>query len=363
MIRRHLIPAFVTAFVGFMSAAPVIAEPYLAVQEGYKCNVCHVNPTGGGLRNSFGIVYAKALLPAQSLGDGLDAWTGRLIDAVRVGGDLRADWTNSTVPNSPSQQQFALEQFRVYGDIAVIPDRLGVSIDEQVAPNASQNMEAYVHYGNPANGLYFKGGQFYLPFGWRLQDQTAYVREVSSISMTTPEQGVELGYEHAAWSAQLDLTNVPASGAGSKAGHQITGQAVYVKPLWRVGLATSLTQSDAGNRRVGGVFAGLRTGPVAWLGEINVVRDLSFQGGRTLGAGLLEADWRIRKGQNLKLTLESYDPNRAVREDNQARYSIVYEFTPIPFLQFRAGYRRYRGIPQSNAENQRLSFVELHGYF
>ena len=81
------------------------------------------------------------------------------------------------------------------------------------------------------------------------------------------------------------------------------------------------------------------------------------------GAGLFEADWRIRRGHNLKLSLEGYDPNRSVREDNQARYSLVYEFTPIPFLQFRAGYRRYRGIPQSNAENQRLSFVELHGYF
>jgi hypothetical protein len=207
---------------GLLLALPARAEPYLAVQEGYKCNVCHVNPTGGGLRNSFGILYAKTLLPAQSAGGALDAWSGRLIDAVRIGGDLRAEWSNSTVPNSPSQQQFALEQFRLYADVAVIPDRLGLYIDEQVAPNSAQNMEAYVRYGNSNDGLYFKGGQFYLPFGWRLQDQTAFVREVSGISMTTPEQGVEMGYEHAAWSAQLDLTNVPASGPGAKAGHQVT---------------------------------------------------------------------------------------------------------------------------------------------
>jgi len=363
MIARLLAGAAALLLAGLLVTLPARAEPYLAVQEGYKCNVCHVNPTGGGLRNNFGTLYAKTLLPAQNAGGALDAWSGRLIDAVRIGGDLRAEWSQSSVPNSPSQQQFGLEQFRLYADVEVIPDRLGLYIDEQVAPNASQNMEAYVRYGNSHDGLYFKGGQFYLPFGWRLQDQTAFVREVTGISMTTPEQGVEMGYELAAWSAQLDLTNVPASGPAAKAGHQVTGQAVYVQPLWRLGAATSLTQSDAGNRRVGGLFAGLRTGPVGWLGEYDLVRDESFPGGRSLRGGLFEADWRILKGHNLKLTAESYDPNRAVRENQQIRYSFVYEFTPIPFLQLRAGYRRYRGIPQSNVENQRLSFVELHGYF
>jgi hypothetical protein len=41
----------------------------------------------------------------------------------------------------------------------------------------------------------------------------------------------------------------------------------------------------------------------------------------------------------------------------------VYEYTPIPFLQLRAGYRYYSGIPQNNAQNQRLVLAELHGYF
>jgi hypothetical protein len=308
-------------------------------------------------------MYAKLLLPSTTVDTGVNAWTGHLMEAVRVGGDLRAAWTNSSAPNTASQQQFALEQFRVYGDVEMIPNRLALYIDEQVAPNASENMEAYVRYGSPTEGLYFKGGQFYLPFGWRLQDQTAFVREVSSISMTTPEQGVEMGYEHGPWSAQADLTNVPAAGAAAHAGHQITSQTVFVQPWWRLGTAVSLTQSDAGNRRVGGVFAGLRTGPVSWLTELDVVHDESFPGGRTLDAGLAEGDWQFAKGQNLKITLESMDPNRSVAEDQQARYSLVYEYTPIAFLQLRAGYRRYRGIPQSSVENERLTFVELHGYF
>ena len=81
-----------------MLAAPARAEPYLALLEGYKCNVCHVNPTGGGLRNDFGTTYAKVLLPEQTVDAAFDKWTGKIGDIVRVGGDLRADWTRSTAP-------------------------------------------------------------------------------------------------------------------------------------------------------------------------------------------------------------------------------------------------------------------------
>jgi hypothetical protein len=346
-----------------LMAAPVRAEPYLALQEGYKCNVCHVNPTGGGLRNDFGNTYSKVILPQESIEPDLDKWNGKIGDVVHVGGDLRADWSRQTAPNTPTNQGFALEQFRVYGDLTIIPDKLGIYVDEQVAPDGSQNEEAYVRLGSTNNhGFYFKGGQFYLPFGWRLQDQSAFVRELTGINMATPDRGVEVGYERQNWSAQLDFTN-GASNTGTGTGHQFTGQVVYVRPVWRLGLAASSQQADAGNRRMAGLFAGLKTGPIAWLAEGDYVHDDSFPGGRNLAAGLFEGDWRIHKGHNLKLTAEWEDPDRSVSQDQQARYSFIYEYTPIPFLQLRAGYRRYRGIPQSPQENRRLLLVELHGYF
>jgi hypothetical protein len=32
-------------------------------------------------------------------------------------------------------------------------------------------------------------------------------------------------------------------------------------------------------------------------------------------------------------------------------------------VQLRAGYRRYRGIPQNDTDNRRAAFVELHAWF
>jgi len=42
---------------------------------------------------------------------------------------------------------------------------------------------------------------------------------------------------------------------------------------------------------------------------------------------------------------------------------VVWECTPIQFLQTRVGVRKYDGIPQDNAENALEGFVELHGFF
>src|SRR5277367_1021317 len=145
-MNQRLLLGVMLLLAGALGAGPANAEPYLAVEEGYKCNVCHVNPTGGGLRNDFGITYAKVLLPAETVDNSIDTWTGKLTDRLRIGGDLRADWSRDTAPNSPSAQAFALEQFRVYADLTILPDRLGIYVDEQVAPNGSQNEEAYVRY-------------------------------------------------------------------------------------------------------------------------------------------------------------------------------------------------------------------------
>jgi hypothetical protein len=65
----------------------------------------------------------------------------------------------------------------------------------------------------------------------------------------------------------------------------------------------------------------------------------------------------------LKSTFEWFDPDVDVSEDEQNRFSIVWEYTPIQFLQARIGYRDSNGIPQNTAQNRDLLFAELHLFF
>src|SRR5437870_2029718 len=87
-------------------AGPFGAEPYLAVGQGPKCSQCHVNPTGGGLRNAFGNVFAQTQLPAHRVDTGSDVWAGQLSRYLALGADLRFDAQAQQVPHSKTLEDF-----------------------------------------------------------------------------------------------------------------------------------------------------------------------------------------------------------------------------------------------------------------
>src|SRR5260370_30627715 len=79
----------------------------------------------------------------------------------------------------------------------------------------------------------------YLPFGLRLQDQTAFILAATGINMTTPDQGVEFGWERGHWDAQFALSNGTAGGAVNSNGKQSSAQLSYVESVWRAGVAAN----------------------------------------------------------------------------------------------------------------------------
>jgi hypothetical protein len=339
-----------------------LAEPYLAVANGLKCSACHVNPTGGGMRNTFGTMWGQTALPVRSFDVTGERWTGELNRYLGVGADLRGGATWIDQPGTSARSSFDVNSLRAYADLRVIPEMLSLYIDERLAPGTATNAETYLRLWTPGRRYYMKAGQMYLPFGIRLQDDGAFTREATGISFNTPDRGVEFGFDGAPWTAQFAITNGTAGAAEVDNGKQWSLRTEYVQARWRAGASFNLNDFEVGSRRMQNVFGGLRTGPVAWLAEFDYIVDSTGGPHRKQRIMLAEANWGLRKGHNLKLTAERFDPDDAVAGDRQMRLSLLWEYTPLPFLQVRAGIRNYDDVAEIPFQNQRIAFLQLHGY-
>jgi len=378
-----------TAVIGFNSAsllastliaallAPALsrAEPYLAVRAGAKCMACHVNPTGGGKRTEFGAIYGQTALPAERLdlstgrsispgGAEPTAWTGKLNDHLALGADLRATGRAAFVPNTTDTYAFDPVRAQVYLEVKPIADRLTIYLDERVSPGAATNRETYAMLWTADHSAYVKAGRMFVPFGLRVEDDTAFIRQVSGTSFASSDDGVEGGLEIGPWSAQVSVTNGAGGGTETNRGKLVGALASYVRPDWRVGLSASTNFNGAADRRMQSAFAGLRTGIVAWLASgLRVADDGTPSGRIEQRASLVEANVEAARGHNVKLTYEYLDPDRDVREDHRERFSAVWEFVPFQFTQFRVGVRKNHGIPQNDAQNATEAFLQWHAFF
>ncbi len=334
----------------FLASIQAYAEPYLAVRTGYKCMICHTNPTGGGKRTEFGNFYAQNLLAAKFLrlkpaapstaGEQKEEtsqenasensptyWTGSINRFLAIGGDLRYQFSATSIPNEDDESQFELEDLLVYVEVGLIPNRLIPYIDEKLAPGGASNREAYLLAWFADRKAYVKAGKMFLPFGLRLEDDSAFIREVPGINYNTPDNGVEVGLELGPWSAQLAISNGTAGGPEIDTDKQYSLRVSYIWHKGRAGLSLNTNDSEVGDRNMQNLFAGLQTGPVSWLAEVDFIDDeITPTGSRDLLAGFLEANWLVKKRHNLKLTFEYFDPDRDVDEDEPTRLSIVWEF-------------------------------------
>ncbi len=64
-----------------------------------------------------------------------------------------------------------------------------------------------------------------------------------------------------------------------------------------------------------------------------------------------------------KCLYDVLDPNDSLGGNWQVRYSLLWEYSPMQFLQGRFRLRSYDGITKANAQIRDVFFAELHGYF
>lgn len=381
---RHLVTTPVAAvLLAALAGLPAWAEPHLAVREGFLCSQCHVNRAGGGKRNAFGATYSQVALPAWRPGteaSRLGVVNPALGEYVSVGADVRVQHVTVQTVRTLYEGQWLeaiggntlrVPQANLYGELKLVRDHLSVYLDEKLGPEGASAREVMLLvYGLPHGG-YAKAGKIQLPFGLRLADDEAFIRQATGFTFGNQDLGVEVGAEPGPAFFAASLSNGTLGGTDDNERKQLVATA-GVKARWgRVGASYSwndgTTPAGLVVRQVGGVFAAANLGRLTLLSEVDLIADTERPKGgeRTEQFQLAvhgEADFLIVRGVAVRAAFGYHDPDVKVREDHRSRLALTLEVFPIPFLRVTATWVVREDIPQRVQGRADFFLVQLHGF-
>jgi hypothetical protein len=370
--RQREWAAFGVSAIMLLATSGVRAEPYLAIQEGYKCSKCHVNMTGGGKRTDFGNIYvqtrlANKFLDWRDLFDddeeidednpiGADSrssfFSGRLNDYIAIGGDLRMRYEQTETPGNPTQDVFNQQKQNIYLEINLIPEHV-IFYQTLAGGGDAREIFGLVQW----DSFYVKAGEFFLPYGLRLLDDSAFTRAVTGFTYGTTDAGVEIGYEPDKWAIHVAATNGTGASLETNRSKRVTASVAYVRKGFRVGGSyTNNNDAQGVETEIYGFHGGAQLGRVGILAATDIIDDSTDKE----FVSIVELNLLLSRGNNLKFSYEYHDPSDAIAQNVRERFSLVWEPFLNQFTQFRAGVRDNRGIPQSNVQNKTEYFLELH---
>ena len=181
------------------------------------CNMCHADPSGGGLLTEYGRAQSEVLLRTHYGFEGAKEEPGnageflfgavKLPESVLLGGDFRVMQLHMEVPGSPAtdqliwmqadmEGQWSLDRFHVNGSIGYVP--LG-DLPASLTHSSQENLISRVHWVgvdlDEDKQWMVRAGRMNLPFGIRSIEHTLWVRtQTRTDTDATQEDGVSLAF-------------------------------------------------------------------------------------------------------------------------------------------------------------------------
>ena len=349
------------------------ALPKFATRQGAKCQSCHINPTGKGMRSTFGSTYGREelTLPTFKEATDIEDYSPSLNDFFTIGMDYRNlfYYREQTSTSSLFQMQGDLyldlrlnKKFRIYFDKGLYSgfEVFGLA---KVLP-----LDGYIKMGNfiPAYGLKMDDHNLFIRSGpyFPINPALAAYPTGLGFGQGSEDTGIEFGFAPSIFTVNVGVFNGRKGGLTGTSGTK--NKAVVVR-----GDATLL--SDLVNFNVGGSFYSLPTpgGPgktqiAGAFGVLSLANNLTLQGeydqlstyvptkgGMVTGSMLYgEANYVIVSGVDLKLGYEFYDPNIDLKDGTVTRWTIGAELFPMTGVEVRPLYRINQEKPTELKNNE-----------
>ena len=372
-------PALLALFAapGPFGARPAAALPLYATRQGLPCSGCHFDPQGGGPRNDFGFNYEKN---RHELTPDVPRWAdlvlaNKVADILYFGTNFRTQYMAIHDIGDSSRADLSTT-FPMEGAfyLTLVPhSNLTLVYDRDL--HDTRDAWAMVH--DLPMGLYFKAGQFRVPFGLRIDDHTNGMRAGFNDALAGPfglsgflpydprtaVGGLEVGFTpHTGWLADAAITN--GGQAFANQAQELTSKVSYFGSRFIAGLSGyhNFSTSSGVTEKRGSLYAGLNVVPrLQLLAEVGLGRTDSTGGGRRdLRGSFAEADVRLARGVLVRGKYDFIDLNHRTAGEAQERFTLETAITPVPFADILLSLRR---IKPEDAPDENQLLLQWHVYY
>lgn len=327
-----------------------LSLPRFASRTGAKCQSCHVNPSGGAMRQAFGVQYGREQLPvpAWSKDFEVEDFSNLLTNFLGVGADFRTLYfyqkRDSTSANAFWQMQ---------GDI-YLNFKVAKKVNMFINKGLRSGFEVFGLLNIlPASG-HIKIGKFVPAFGTKFDDHTAYIRTYTGFSpeFGRPElTGAEVGVAPGPVTVIGGIYNARDDfGSGTGSEKAFLGRAEGMFKLGEettFGIGANLFSRKTAFGYTTTIFGGLGSfshGNFTVFGEADLIKN-NQQVDVSGVVAYVEADYMVTPGLDLKLAYDFYDPDKDLKSGSKSRFSFGFEFFPISGVEVRPVYRLVKDEP------------------
>jgi hypothetical protein len=340
MARVLSVALAAVALVG-IAARPAGALPRYSARYQQTCALCHVNPSGGGLRTTYAteklipeeIAWRRGGIPA------LEDLAPAVAKRVQIGTDFREVYVGGDLPENH------LNFFQMQADL-YFSFQLDSTVTLYYDRGESGSYELFgLDYLRPF--FYVKAGRFVPSYGWKFDDHTMFVRaELGFMPPGNSDVGLEAGYAKGPLDVQAGVVN-GNRGAIFDNDTKVAGvvNAVYrrrVGPVAAaVGGAAYHQPGFVRDNDTWGLYGYLTWSRFTWLGEGDFFQNRPAGDPATIGAVTShEVTVLLRQGLELKGTYDFFDPDRARASGAKTRWGGGVAVMPRPYAAFEALVRR-----------------------
>lgn len=370
---RSLLRCFLLApFVLTLMSDQAAGLPRFSSKTGAKCQSCHVNPSGAGMRQAFGAQYGRETLPVPEWATDLELedLTTALANFVGVGVDVRTLYYYVQLPDTGTATETNSNAFwQMQGDL-YLNLKLARKVNVYFEKGVYSGFELFGMVSLLPAGGHVKVGKFVPNFGTRLDDHTAYIRRYTGFSpeFSRPElTGIEAGVSPGWFSGFAGFYNAE-DGFGSAVANS-KAYLVRGDGLFRLGnemylgvganFFGTVTSGDVTQNLFGGVGS-FSIGNFTLFGEGDLIQTRYPSGTVTGYVAYAEANYLVTPGVDLKVAYDFYDPDKDVKDGAMTRYSFGVEFFPVSGVEVRPMYRVVVEEPENYSNNE--FHIMLHFY-